>query len=114
VPGGCDAVPTFVSIDCRLDQLVEKLQSATDLGRMQRVLVNVAMRARTRKQAAEAIGTGKKARKQMKQAVKGLRSFLHKLSSHTARKKIPPPTLQAFTQEATPIVADMQTLLGQL
>ncbi len=114
LPGGCDVVPTFVSIDCRLDQLVTDLQNATDLSRFQARLVKAATKARTKKQAAEAIGTGKKARKQMKNAVKALRGFLHKLGSHGASKVIPPSTVQRFQQEANPILTDMQTLLGQL
>jgi predicted outer membrane repeat protein len=114
VPSGCDAVPTYVAIDCRLDELVTALQNATDLGRFQKRLVKAATKARTKKQAAEAIGTGKKARKQMKKAVKALHGFLHKLGSHAAGKVIPPAIVQAFTQEATPILTDMTTLLGQL
>ncbi len=112
--GGCDAVPTFASIDCRLDRLIAELQASSELGHFQSGLVTVAARARTKKLAAEQIGSGKKAKKQLKGAVKAMKQLVHKLTTHAARKNVPATTLQQFTDEATPIGTDLQTLLAGL
>ena len=114
---GCAAIGTYESIDCRLDALVASLDGAQDLGRLKSGLVKAATNARTKKQQAEGfVATGKKKQEKraMKKAVKALSSFLHKLGSRSARKLIPPGTRQMLTEQTTPILADMQTLLGTL
>jgi hypothetical protein len=113
---GCAAVATYESIDCRLDELVASLDAAQDLGRLKTGLVKAATKARTKKQQAEgfvATGKQKKQKSAMKKAAKALSSFLHKLGSRSATK-VPQGTRQMLTGEATPILADMKTLLGTL
>src|SRR5262249_55409741 len=114
LPGGCDAVPTFTSIDCRLDRLIAELQASSDLGRLQKGLGKAATPARPKKIAAEQIGSGEKARKQLKGGGRARKSFLHNHPSPAGRKIIPPPTLQSLTDEATPIENDLQALLAEL
>jgi hypothetical protein len=114
---GCGAVATYASIDCRLDDLVASLDAAQDLGRLKSGLVNAATKARTKKQQAEgSVATGKKKqeKKAMKKAVKALTSFLHRASSRSARKLIPPATRHMLTDQTNRILADMKTLLGTL
>jgi hypothetical protein len=50
----------------------------------------------------------------MKQAVAALTKFLHKASSHSARKLIPETTRQPLIDQGNQILADMQTLLGSV
>jgi predicted outer membrane repeat protein len=121
LPGAtCNQIPdgaTFASIDCRLDQLVASLNAAQDLGRLKNGIVKAATKARTKKQQAEGfVATGKKKQEKnaMKKAVKVLSSFLHKAGSRSARKLIPPATRQMLSDQATPILADMKTLLRTL
>jgi predicted outer membrane repeat protein len=108
--------PTFASIDCRLDDLVAILNAAQDLGRLKSGLVKAATKARAKKQQAEGFVAGKKKQEKnaMKKAVKALSSFLHKARSHSAKKLIPPSTRQVLIDRASPILADMNTLLGTL
>jgi hypothetical protein len=114
---GCGTSATYESIDCRLDDLVASLGAAQDLGRLKNGLVNAATKARTKKQQAEGfVATGKKKQEKnaMKKAVKALASFLHKASSHAAKKVIPLATRQMLIDQATPTLGDMKTLLQAL
>jgi hypothetical protein len=113
---GCAVLPTYASIDCRLDGLVASLTAAQDLGKLKTRLVKMATKVRTKKQKAEGFATTKKKRekKLLKKAVKGLSRFVKKVGSRVATKLIPPGTRQMLTTQATPILADMKTLLGTL
>jgi hypothetical protein len=113
LPGGCDAGPTYASIDCRLDELIATLQAATDLGRSKGALVGAATKARTKKQQAEGFagaGKTKQERNAARKAVRALKSFLHRLRSHTVKKNVPAATLQALTATTTPILDDLTSL----
>ena len=113
---GCAAIPTYASIDCRLDGLIASLGAAQDLGKLKKPLVKVATKARTKKQKAEGFATTKKKRekKLLKKAVKALSKFLRTVGSRAATKLLPPGTRQTLTAQTTPILADMKTLLGTL
>jgi hypothetical protein len=114
---GCAAIPTYASIDCRLDGLIASLNAAQDLGRLKKRLVKAATKARTKKQRAEGlVATGKKKRekKTLTKAVKALSKFVRKVGSPSARKLIPQGTRQMLTDQTNPILADMRTLLGTL
>ena len=113
---GCPALPTYASIDCRLDGLIASLGAAQDLGKLKKRLVKVATKARTNKQKAEGFATTKKKRekKLLKKAVKALSKFVHQVGSRAATKLLPPGTRQTLTAQTTPILADMKTLLGTL
>jgi hypothetical protein len=113
----CAALATYESIDCRLDGLIANLSAAQDLGKLEERLVKAATKARSKKQQAEgfaAEGNTKREKKLMKKAVKALSKFVRKLGSRSATKVIPPETRQALTDQTTPILADMETLLGTL
>jgi hypothetical protein len=107
---------TYESIDCRLDGLIASLDAAQDLGKLEKRLVKAATKARTKKQKAESFATTntKREKKLLQKAVKALSGFLKKLDSRAATKVIPLETRQALTAQTTPILADMETLLGTL
>jgi hypothetical protein len=113
---GCPALPTYASIDCRLDGLIASLNAAQDLGKLKKRLVKAATKVRTKKQKAEGFATTNKKRekKLLKKAVKGLSKFVKKLGSRAATKLIPPGTRQTLTDQTNPILTDMKTLLATL
>jgi hypothetical protein len=114
---GCAALPTYVSIDCRLDDLVASLEAAEDVGRLKSALTKTVTRARTKKQQAEGlVAAGKKRQEKiaLKKAVKALSRFLHRATSRSARKLMPPARRQTLTEQTNPILADMEALLGTL
>jgi len=112
---GCGlAAPTFVNIDCRLDQLVAAVQAASDLGRLKPGLVNTITKARDKKVQAEGTSKAKQAKNALKKASKKMMSFIHKVGSRSGRKIIPAPTSSALQGAARPIQADMMTLLQSL
>lgn len=115
LPDVCAAprAPTFVSIDCRLDVLVARVQSATDLGRLEHSLEGIVTKARAKK--IQAAGFDARARRKqslnaLKKAIARMRSFIHKLRSLPGRKVIPPATSTELQNAANPILADMKTL----
>lgn len=115
---GC-GVPaaTFSSIECRLDALIARLNAATDLGKLKKGLVKSPVAARTSTQIAEDLADGgknKPAKKKLKQATKRMSSFVHRLKSLTARKKLPAETRTSLIDEGTPIQADLKTLQQSL
>jgi hypothetical protein len=114
---GCAALASYGSIDCRLDALIARLDAAQDLGRLKNGLLTAATGARTKERKAEnlvATGNTKREKRAMKQAVAALTKFIHKASSHSARKLIPETTRQALIDQGNQILADMQTLLSTL
>lgn len=119
LPGICAGAPapTFVSIDCRLDVLVARVRSATDLGRLERSLEGIITKARAKKIQAEgfdAAGRRKQSLNALKKAIARTRSFIHKLRSLPGRKVIPPATSTELQDAANPILADMKTLRSAL
>jgi hypothetical protein len=115
LPGGCaaPAAPTFVSIDCRLDVLVARVQSAKDLGRLERSLEGIVTKVRAKKIQAEdfdARARRKQSLNALKKAIARMRSFIHKLRSLPGRKVIPLGTSTELQDAANPILDDMKTL----
>ena len=108
--------PTFESIDCRLDQLIAQVQSATDLGKVKRSLLHSLTLARDRKVAAEGIAATNQtvAKKRLKVAFRKMISFNFRVRSLVARKTIPRPTRNSLGDQGRPIQKDVQTLLRTL
>src|SRR5579871_1502982 len=115
LPPGCDQVPTFESIDCRLDALIATVQSASDTGRLGKRLVNLLVRTRKQKLHAEQLagrGKAKPAKVTLKAAIQTLKSFIALLRSHDAKRIIPNSTRNALLATAQPLLADMKSLLA--
>jgi CSLREA domain-containing protein len=116
--GGCaPRAATFVSIDCRLDQLQADLLAATGLDDYApKLLVNVD-KATQRKLDAEATcrdGNLKKTRKRLQQSAKALAQYAHRLNGLAAKKKLDDPLRRRFLDQAAPIAADLKTLRGDV
>src|SRR6185503_20016675 len=90
--GGCAArAATFLSIDCRLDQLQADLLEATGLASFGPKLVDSVDKATERKLDAEAVcrdGNLKKTKKRLQQSGKALAQYAHRLNGLPARKKL--------------------------
>src|SRR5262249_42034699 len=118
VPGSCDAppAPTFVSIDCRLDALIAKVQTATDLGRTQHSMLASLTKARDRKVLAEGLPATKKkqAKHGLKAAIRKMTSFGFRVRPLVARHLVPAATRQSLESQGTSISTDMKTLLRTL
>jgi len=94
-PRDCTGVPdaaTFASLDCRLAALGARVEAATtDISRGREALVGQLTKARARTQQAEALCHGsdaKPALKRLKQAVRALIQFGHRLRSNTGKRGI--------------------------
>ena len=117
LPGCGAAAATFVSIDCRLEALIARLEASTDLGKSKTALVKGATAVRGKAKQAEGLvasGKTKPAKKALKKAGRKMVGFLHRLASNKSRKTIPAATRQSFIDEATPIRGDLVTLQGTL
>jgi hypothetical protein len=104
-------------VTCRLDALVARVQSATDLGRLERSLEGIITKARAKKIQAEefdARARRKQSLNALKKAIARMRSFIHKLRSLPGRKVIPLATSTELQDAANPILTDMKTLRSAL
>lgn len=112
-PGQCVVAPTYSSILCRIDALLDDVNGSTALGRSQQSIANAL--AKARKQVAKAQGgSGKVAKNQLKKAAKSLETFRHKLDSHTTKRIIPKPVRDDFRDRAAAIKTDVGTLRATL
>ena len=117
LPTGCgDPVPTFVSIDCRLDVLIATLEAATDLGKLKTSLLRSATAARDKKIAAETTdpANAKKVKKLLKKAIRKMVSFNFRIRSLNARKQIPDATRLPLVEQGDGIHKDMKALRSSL
>ena len=118
LPAGCGlSAATFASILCRLDELIADVQGTAALGKQQAKLLQSAQSGRdktTDAQSLSSAGKAKPAKKKLKKAARAVTSFVHRLSSRSARKSIPTETRQPLLDAAAPIAADLKTLSQSL
>jgi hypothetical protein len=119
LPGGCQVPvgPTFVSLNCRLADLIAAVQAETQLGKLQPKLVKAAQKAKQRKEAAEgkcAEGKTKPAGKQLEKVVRKLIQFAHRLRSKAARKKVAEAVREPLAETADEIQQDTRELKDEL
>jgi len=116
----CAAVPvgaTFASLNCRLASLIEAVRSESRLGKLQVNLLKTAQKAKQRKEAGESACAGRKAKtakKQLKQAVRRLIKFAHRLRSNNARKNVDQAVREPLATGADEIQGDARTLMRGL
>jgi len=116
---GCAATPvgaTFASLACRFADLTTETQSESALGALGPKLLAALGKATTHGKSAQdqcASGKTKPAKAQLKQVVKQLAQYGHRLKSHAARK-IPESVRTPLAQTADGIGTDAKTLRGAL
>ncbi len=114
-PAGCATQPvgpTFVSIDCRLDDLIAEVTADTALGVVQPKLLDQLQKAKTHKQQAESLcrqASKRRTRKALRPALNKIAQFLRTLKSRKART-IPQSDRDSLRAAADGIRVDMQTL----
>jgi len=109
--------PTFLSLDCRLDALVTRIQSSTEITSQQSQLVEQVTKARGQKVRAEgrcALSDAKHARGQLKQAIRKMIQFGHRVRSKTGRRSMPAALRAELIAAGDAIKADLQALRGAL
>jgi hypothetical protein len=110
-PGGCDILPTFASLGCRLDALTATMSVAGDLGPLRKTLWH--RLNRTKPQRAEALAGARKrraARACLARAISSLTAFDAIVESPTGQRIIAEATRSSLMTAADSIVRDMQTL----
>jgi hypothetical protein len=114
---GCAAVPTFESIDCRLDLLVALVEQGQGLRNLKTRLLRAVKNARTRKKKAEglaAAGRRRPAKRELKKAVRQMVTFLQTARSRTGRRVIEGQIRMTLIDRGSPILTDMKSLLATL
>jgi hypothetical protein len=120
LPASCAGTPdglTFTSIECRLDDLSERVDGEDGLGAFQSKLAHSVATARSRTADAQSVcGTGnaKKTKKRLQQAAKALTQYAHRLAGLPARKKLDAAIRAEFLQAGQAIVPDLKTLRTQV
>ena len=110
---GCLSSPTFPSIDCRLDQLIQTAQTVVPPGALQGGLVKILMRAKAQTgQAQQALANGKKRREKamLGRANGSLGKFNARLRTRKAQKQIPGDALTGMKSAASQLRQDLTTL----
>src|SRR6266566_547680 len=110
---GCLSSPTFPSIDCRLDQLIQTVQTVVPPGALQSGLVKVLTRAKAQTgQAQQALANGKKRReKAMLGGANGsIGKFNARLRTRKAQRQIPGDALTGMKNAASQLRQDLTTL----
>ncbi len=118
-PGGCERAATFVSIDCRLDALIARIEGAAGFSRpqTQMQLVHQLTKAKGKKLDAETLCAKpdvKHARSRLKQVIRGMIQFGHRLRSNTVRRRIETGLRTELITSGDQIQADLKTLRGAL
>jgi hypothetical protein len=109
--------PTFRSIGCRLEDLLEATADAGELERLQeKVLVSLGKAKSRTDEARErcAGGDTKKSRTRLKQAIRQLIQYSHRLRGQSARKNVPSDVREPLAQAADAIGGDVKTLRSGL
>jgi CSLREA domain-containing protein len=118
VPTTCAGIPdgpTFVSIDCRLEALLARVQGEAALDGFGPKLARSVDKARARNAEGEDLCRGsnaKKTKKRLQQAATALRQYAHRLNGLAARKRLDTGLRQGFIDEGAPIEQDLKTLRG--
>jgi len=110
---GCLSSPTFPSIDCRLDQLIQTVQTVVPPGALQGGLVKILTRAKAQTaQAQQAFANGKKRREKamLGRANGSLGKFNARLRTRKAKKQIPGDALTGMKSAASQLRQDLATL----
>ena len=113
LPPGCETGPTFSSIGCRLDQLIQTVQTVVPPGALQDGLVKILMRAKAQTaQAQQAFAIGKKRREKamLGHANGSLGKFNARLRTRKAQKQIPGDALTGMKSAASQLRQDLTTL----
>ena len=113
LPSGCVANPTFDSIDCRLDQLIQTVQSALGAGGLRTGLNHILTSAKTQTgQAQGAFESGKKRRGKvlLGKAGRSLGKFKMRLRSGKAKRLLGSDVLSAMRSSADELRRDLVTL----
>lgn len=114
--GECTSVPpgpTFPSVTCRLAGLVLATESSTELGDLADKLLVPLGKAVDRSAEARdrcADGDAKRARARLKQVVRQLIQYSHRLRSRSARKRAPEAVRAPLAAAADAINADVRVL----
>ncbi len=121
LPGGaCDrepVAPTFASIDCRLEGLIGRIRSSTDIGRQQGPLVDQLTKAAARKENGESLcrsSDAKHARRRLKQAIRKMTQYGQRLRSRTSRRSMPAELQAELIAAGDAIKTDLRSLRGML
>src|SRR6266403_1666587 len=110
---GCLSSPTFPSIDCRLDELIQTVQMVVTSGALQGGLVKILTRAKAQTaQAQQAFAIGKKRREKamLGHANGSLGKFNARLRTRKAQKQIPGDALTGMKSAASQLRQDLTTL----
>ena len=110
---GCLSSPTFPSIGCRLDQLIQTVQTVVPPGALQDGLVKILMRAKAQTvQARQAFANGKKRREKamLGRANGSMGKFNARLRTRKAQKQIPGVALTGMKSAASQLRQDLTTL----
>jgi hypothetical protein len=116
--GECgEPVPTYESIDCRLDALIAQLEAADDLGKVKTSLLRSSTAAREKKVAAENLDPSntKKQKKLLKKSIRKMISYNFRIGSRNARRQITDAALRAdLDAQGDSILGDLKTLMRSL
>ena len=110
---GCPKTPTFPSIDCRLDELIQTVQTAVGPGALRDGLGRILTRAKTQTgQAQQALANGKKRREKsmLGGASRSVGKFKGRLRSRRAQNQIPGDALDGMKITADQLRHDLMTL----
>lgn len=108
--------PTYESIDCRLDALIEQLE-ASELGKVKTALLRSSSGAREKKVEAENLDPSntKKQKKLLKKAIRKMIQYNFRIGSRNAQRQITDSALRAdLDRQGAEILADLKTLRGSL
>ena len=113
LPPGCPTGPTFPSIDCRLDELIQTVQTVVAPGRLRDGLGRILTRAKAQVgQAEQALANGKKHREKsmLGRATGSLGQFKVRLRSRKAQHQIPGDALAGMKSASDQLRHDLVTL----
>ena len=120
VPPACDGVPvgpTFRSLNCRIADLMVQVQAEAALGELRAKLEQKLGKAKERKEQAESFclePTLKKARSRLKQTVRAMIQFSHRLRTRAAKNKVPAEVREPLAATGDGIRDDAKALRGAL
>lgn len=117
LPPACIAAPTFESILCRLDELIELVQGSDIPEPTRGNLLRSLTAARNKTAAGESrfdAGRTRGAKGKLKSAARSLNAVLFRLRSLNGSRRIPADLAEELIGLTSPIQADMQTLRGSL
>jgi hypothetical protein len=117
LPGACEPVPAFRSLDCRLGALLDRIDGESDLGTFGPKLVRALSTARSDVDAASGMCASaqlKSARRRLKTAIRDMIKYAHHLRTLAARKKLATAIRNALLAAGDPIGRDLGILRSRL